>query len=256
MGGACCAKTDALPEDYIISIYSSLKIRKYTFEFLYENVVSKEFSTTNLRNISSENIHFQDFKKITESFFYDVKNPDEIHYNMHKHIFEQLVKFYTKPNGQMSVIDILTLFLFLIDTNVTEKAKYFYEMHHNEFENSVKFKACLKNYIMDTVFLLSNLPIYYCENETPDSLYYYLISFTIKKVEIYFEKNLHIGLSNLSGDSQRFFDFINEINLIFNFFTLRRNFNQFLSEELLSDFSEDTIKIELISYSQSRKLTF
>ena len=36
MGGSCCAKSDILPEEYIISIYSSLKIRNFSFQIVYE----------------------------------------------------------------------------------------------------------------------------------------------------------------------------------------------------------------------------
>ena len=254
MGGACCVRTETIPEEYILSIYSSLKLRNYSFQVLYEQIMNKNFNSKNLMNLSNEKFHFIDFKRIVECIFYDQKNTDEVYFKLHKHIFEQLVFFYTKPNGEISLVEIFTLLLLLVDNTNIEKAKYFYEMHIMDFDNATKFKITLLTYLKDCLLLLSN----YCDeindhHETPETLHYYLSSFTQLKIEKYFESYLHKDLVTLSGESQKLIDLVNEINFIFNFNKLRESYHFYFKEERISDFNTESIKRELDIYTITRK---
>lgn len=253
MGGACCAKTDPMPEDYILNIYNTLRIKIYSFQNLYEKIMMKEFNIEDLSNLSKKTINFIDFKKVTEHLFYNISSTDDLHYNMHKQIFDQILRLYTKPNGEISVIDIMTLFLSLFRNSNLEKSTFFYEMHKQNFKSSDRFKTILLNYLKDTIYFLSNIISEHNEYETPDNLFQFLSSFTQKKVENYFSKSLHKDLNDLSGESHHFKYIIDEINYIFDFCLLRQNYIFHYKEERMSEFNVDYIKSDLAVYTQNRK---
>ncbi len=253
MGGACCAKTDPMPEDYILNIYSTLRIKNYSFQILYQKIMMKEFCIEDLPNLSKKTINFIDFKKVTEHLFYNISCTDEIHYNMHKQIFEQILRLYTSPKGEISVIGVMTLFLCLFKNSIAEKTNFFYEMHKQAFNSSENFKNVLLNYLKDTIYFLSNIIVEHHEYETPDSLFYFLSSFTQMKVEAYFSKSLHKDLNELTGECPHFKTILEEVNFIFDFGLLRQHYIFHYKEDRMGDFTADYIKSDLDLYYQNRK---
>ncbi len=253
MGGACCAKTDQMPEDYIVNVYCTLKIRHYSFETIYQKIMMKEFSIEDLPHLSRKNINFIDFKKLTEHLFYNISSTDEIHYNMHKQIFEQILRLYTSSRGEISVVDIMTLFLCFFNNTDEQKTNFFYEMHKQAFSTSEKFKSFLLMYLKDTIYFLSNIIVEHHDYESPDNLYYFLSSFSQKKVEAYFKTSFHKDITDLSGDSQHFKTILEGVNFIFDFGKLRQRYLFYYKQDTAGEYTAENIKTDLEFYSQNRK---
>ena len=57
-------------------------------------------------------------------------------------------------------------------------------------------------YLKDTIYFLSNIIVEHHDYESPDNLYYFLSSFSQKKVEAYFKTSFHKDITDLSGDSK------------------------------------------------------
>ena len=255
MGGACCVKNEIIPDDYINSVFNSLKLKRYSFQVFYSKIINKEFNSKNLVKIFTENSKFIDFIKITESTFYDLSNTDDIHDSLHKKLFDKLVKFYTKSNGDISVIDIFSLFLLLLDNTNMQKVNFFYEMHVHDLENISKLKNLLLTYLKDCIFLLTNICVEYYEYENTDILYNYLRSYTSKKVELYFE-NLHKDLVSLDMEKDKVIQVLNELNFIFNFNQLRQSYQSYFKDDRSGEVTPESIKTELENYSKIRKKDF
>ena len=128
-------------------------------------------------------------------------------------------------------------------------------MHIKEFENIAKFKTGLLNYLKDCLFLLSNICDEYYDHDTPDTLHYYLSTYTQKKVEVFFESSLHKDLGTLKGEGLKLTDLLKEISFIFNLSKLRENYNFYYMEER-GDFKSEPIKSELAMYTLTRKSSF
>ena len=81
MGSTCCViKRETIPEEFIISIYESLKIQNYSFEEIFETVIKKDCTEKNIQNLYEEKINYSSLKMLMEENFYDLRNEENNFY--------------------------------------------------------------------------------------------------------------------------------------------------------------------------------
>jgi|LauGreDrversion4_2_1035121.scaffolds.fasta_scaffold600638_1 hypothetical protein len=262
MGACCASKHEAIPEEFIVSIYESLKIRNYSFEKIFEKITNKDCNDKNIQILYSEKMHFSDLKKLLEDCFYDTKSHDYKYFNIHKHIFEDLIKYYTKSNAEISIPEYFSMLLYFVNNSDEEKSKIFYTIHYRKFNEDPKnFRPILMNYLCDILFLLSNIIIEYNNlYETPETLPSHLSSFSVQKVEFFFNKYLHKDITNLQNETnlslEKIFQILKNISFIFNFNKIREIFLFFFSTQKIHNYSNDEIQQQLKNYFQIKKKNF
>lgn len=142
-------------------------------------------------------------------------------------ILEDLIKFYTKTCGKITLHDLFSILLYFVNNSDEEKSKIFFLIHSKKLINDTKnFRVVLLNYIKDVLFLLSNFIIDYNNlYETPESLVFHLSCFSEEKVECFFKNNLHKDISSLNLEGELKIDRINQIlkniSYVFNFHKIR-----------------------------------
>jgi hypothetical protein len=258
--GACCAtKHEAIPEEFIVSIYESLKIRNYSFEKIFEKVINREANDRNFQALYQEKMSFMDLKKLMEESFYDTKSTDSKFFKLQKLIFEDLIKHYTKSNGEIMLPDYFSMLLYFVNNSDEEKSRIFFTIHSKQFTADSKIlRPILLNYICDILFLLSNIIVeYQSVYEVPETLPYHLSSFSVQKVEFFFNNNLHKDVSNLQFETdlnvERIFQILKNVSFIYNFNKIREIFLFFFANQKVNNYSNDEIQAQLKNYIVSRK---
>ena len=260
MGSTCCViKRETIPEEFIISIYESLKIQNYSFEEIFETVIKKDCTEKNIQNLYEEKINYSSLKMLMEENFYDLRNEENNFYQIQKIIFEELNKYFTKINDEITLPDYFSILLYFVNNSDEEKCKIFFYIHFNRINNDAKsFRTVLLNYMKDILFLLSNIIIHSSNlYESQDSLTYHLSSFSVEKVENFFNKHLHKDITNLQSKDElkldRIYHILMNISFIFNFYKIREIFLFFFNCDKINNYSIDEIQNQLKNYLISRK---
>lgn len=249
-----------IPEQFIVSVYESLKIQNYAFENIFEKVMNKECSDYNIKQLIDEKINYSDLKKLIGDSFYYTMNHDDKFFKIQKIIFEHLIKYFTKSNGEMNLPDYFSMLLYLVNNSDQEKSKIFFNIHYKNFKNDSKnFSQIVLNYIQDILFLLSNIIIEdWSVYDNPESLTIHLSSFSVQKVEYFFNKYLHKDITNLQLEKnikdERIFQILKNISFVFNFNKIREIFIFFFDNDndKKQNYSSEQIHSQLKNYYQAR----
>jgi len=220
--------------------------------------LNKEFSDSILNRVSRETISFKDFKRVSENYFYDLKSTDSKYYNLHKSLFDFLVRFFTKnKGGNISLIDFFNLSLFLSSDEDNLKLEYFINMNYFEGISYIVFRKKLVNYLYDCIYLLSNIIVLYSE-DYPENFPSYLDIFSVEKIEKFVDEQLHLPQinDNQSFDSNKIPEIFKSINYIFNFSKLREIYTFHYKDERDSDYNLEMIQTKINNYVALRKNNF
>jgi len=216
--------------------------------------MNKDCSERNIQNLCNDKLNFSDAKKLMEESFYDTRNHDLKFFKIHKLIFDDILKYFTKINGELNLPDFFSILLYFVNDSDEEKSKIFFNIHLKKFQNDTKnFRTVVLNYMKDVLFLLSNLVVEYKSvHEIPESLPYHLSSFSVEKVDLFFNNYLHKDVTNLANERElkieRIYQILMNISYIFNFNKIREIFLFFFSSEKVMNYSNDEIQVQLKDY--------